>query len=462
MTLLAESINTFINPVEASALAHQPIKDRTYFAAKFTYLAVVVGYVVFLMNVVPVLAGLLLKNSRWFYPVSYAAALYLFGIVIALMTCALIGLLFRVVPTSRLRSIGASAQIAVFLMLFVGPRIAPLISRHLPAVSPVFASANPLLWFVSLALILQGPSPMILGWPAILSMLISSLFVMFGIRSLSEGYMTRVHLLLRSVPGGRRASKGRMGRVVRLLTGRPSGRAAFQFIYSMVRTDWQFRRTVVLMLVQFLLIPLIGIVRGLGHSPFAPGPPTAVHFLPHISGLAGLSICTMLTYSDQYKAAWIFLTAPLDGIQSFVRGIFWALWIPFTIVPLLLVPLFIWSWGLIDGLLFAAYCVAVGSFYLSVELFLLDGLPFANPPRQGAGMLAAPLIAGALIGAAIIVGLQWLFIFQSRLVTFAAGLAFAGGAYLIAKVSLGNLQTNVVHNLHVIASGRSSMFKELE
>jgi hypothetical protein len=129
-------------------------------------------------------------------------------------------------------------------------------------------------------------------------------------------------------------------------TRRPSGRAAFQFIYGMARTDWQFLRTVVPMLVQSLLIPLIGIVGGVGHSPFDPGPPTAVHLLPHISGLAGLSICTMLKYSDQYKAAWIFLTAPLDGIQSFVRGIFWALWIPFTIVPLLLVPLFVWSWGL--------------------------------------------------------------------------------------------------------------------
>jgi hypothetical protein len=112
--------------------------------------------------------------------------------------------------------------------------------------------------------------------------------------------------------------------------------------------------------------------------------------------------------------------------------------------------------------LFAGYCVAIGSLYLSVELFLLDGLPFANPPRQGAGMLAAPLILAAFIGALIIGGLQWLFIFKSRLVTAGAALAFGGGAYLIAKVSLGNLQTNVVHNLHVIASGRSSMFKEVD
>ena len=36
--LTMEAINTFLNPVEASALAHQPIREGTYFAAKLTSL----------------------------------------------------------------------------------------------------------------------------------------------------------------------------------------------------------------------------------------------------------------------------------------------------------------------------------------------------------------------------------------------------------------------------------------
>ncbi len=49
-----------------------------------------------------------------------------------------------------------------------------------------------------------------------------------------------------------------------------------------------------------------------------------------------------------------------------------------------------------------------------------------------------------------------------RLVTIGIVLVFAGLAYLMAQVSLRGVELNVLHNLHVIASGRPAMFKELE
>jgi hypothetical protein len=216
------------------------------------------------------------------------------------------------------------------------------------------------------------------------------------------------------------------------------------------------------MLIQFMIIPTIGLVRaGIRSSPFQPGPPSAAHFLPHISGVIGFLVCSMITYSNQHGGAWIFLLAPLDGIRAFVKGIFWALWLPMCAVPVLFLPALVWYWGAFDAMLFGAYSIAVVSFYLSWELLLIDGLPFANPPRAGRGSLAAPLVIAALIVAAILVVLQRFFIFQSRFVTLGAALVFAGGAYLMARVSLRNLEVNVMHNLHLIASGRSSMFTEV-
>jgi hypothetical protein len=67
----------------------------------------------------------------------------------------------------------------------------------------------------------------------------------------------------------------------------------------------------------------------------------------------------------------------------------------------------------------------------------------------------------ALVGAFIIVALQWLFLFQSRLVTAGTVLVFAGAAYVIAQTSLRYLEVNVLHNLHRIASGRTAMFQEV-
>jgi hypothetical protein len=75
--------------------------------------------------------------------------------------------------------------------------------------------------------------------------------------------------------------------------------------------------------------------------------------------------------------------------------------------------------------------------------------------------MIAPLVIAALIGAMILVLLQWLFIFQSRFVTAGATLAFAGTAYLVTRTSFRYLEVNITHNLHLIASGRTTMFAEI-
>jgi hypothetical protein len=76
--------------------------------------------------------------------------------------------------------------------------------------------------------------------------------------------------------------------------------------------------------------------------------------------------------------------------------------------------------------------------------------------------MAAPLVIAGLLIAVIIVGLQWFFILQSKLVTVGAVLVFAGSAYAIARTSLRFVETNVVHNLHRIGAGRTAMFKEVQ
>jgi ABC-2 type transport system permease protein len=463
LILTMEAVNTFFNPVEASVLAHQPIHDKSYFAAKFTYLATIVAYVVFPINIVPAMAGLSLKEAPWSYPVTYVVSVYLMGLFLTLIGCGILGLLFRVFPVARIRNTILWIQIGFFTLMGTGPRILGFLFRRARLTfSTTQSAAMPLNWFVGLALPGHDSAALLLTWPALLSMIFCAALITFGIHSLSAGYLTRVHVLLRSGPSRRPARTGLLGPVIRILTQKPSGRGAFHFVYAMTKTDWQFRRSVYPAVIQILILPLLAVIRiGLGHSPFAPGPPTAAQFLPHVSGIIGLTICAAIKYSNQHKAAWVFLMVPIEGIRSFVRGIFWAMWLPLAVLSLLLVPLFTWFWGIRDAMLFMAYSLAIGSFYLSIEMFLVDGLPFANPPESLKGSMTGPLVIVSAIGGLVIVLLQWLFIFQNRFVTAGAVLAFIGAAYLIAQASLRYVETNVMHNLHLIAIGRAAMFKEV-
>ncbi len=436
MTMLSiEAINTFMNPVETSVLAHLPIRDKSYFAAKLTYLAKVVAYVVIPINVIPALGGLNLKDSSWIHPITYLPAVYLLGLFIALFLCGILGFAFRIIPAARIRNLILWIRIGLVAFMFAGSGVirmfAPVSARFNIADSAAF----PVNWFVALALPGSRVLQTVATLPGMLAMAVSAGFISFGIHSLSEGYLSRVHILLRSGVSRKYGRPGLIGPLIGILTGRPSGRAAFQFVYGMARTDWQFRRAVYPALFQLLLLPLIGMVRGIGRSPFLPGAITAAHFLPHV-GLIGFLICPLLPFSDQHRAAWIFLMAPLESLRSFARGIYWALLFPVAVLPTVLLPLYVWKWGLADAALFTGYSIAVGSLYVSIELFNIDGLPFANLPQAVRGSLAAPLVIGIVLSAGIFVLLQWLFLFQSRLVAAGATVAFAGLAYIVARYSL--------------------------
>jgi hypothetical protein len=423
---------------------------------------VVVAVTVLPLNVVPALAALRVPDARWYFPLTYLVSMYLLGVCVTLFLCSILGILFRLIPLHRLRGFAASLQAGILLFLFLVPRLARFVGTNRIRLSPALRSAIPVNWFAALAVSGQGSPVMVWNGPALAAMLASAAFVALGLRVLSSGYLTNIHILLRGGSGKKRSSHEWLGPVVRRFTGRPSGRAAFAFMFSMAKSDWQFRRTALPMLIQFLVVLLFVLARGLGPTPFGAPLPTASYFLPHIAGLAGLSICAMLTSSNQHHAAWIFLTAPLDGIRSFARGIFWSVWLLMAALPAVIFPWCAWVWGVADGLLFSAYSFAIVTLYAAVEIFLVDGLPFANPPRKGSGFLAAPLVIGAMLGAAILVVLQWLFIFQLRFVTLGATVVVALTGYLVARVSLRNLETNVLHNLHVIASGRTAMFEEVE
>ena len=71
------------------------------------------------------------------------------------------------------------------------------------------------------------------------------------------------------------------------------------------------------------------------------------------------------------------------------------------------------------------------------------------------------MLAGFAIGG-LFVALQYFFIFRSLYVTAAAALLAGVSAGVLAKNTLRGVETNVIHNLHVIAAGRGRMFRELE
>jgi hypothetical protein len=454
LLIVMEAANSFFNPGEVAVLAHQPIGNATYIAAKTTYLVLVVLRAATALNGPAALAGLVKDEARWFYPITHLLAAYGTGLFVALLACAAFGVLFRLVPSARVRSVALWVQILVVMLplfLDLGARTARrVVASVIPLAADIDWSFVPVTWFSALAVAGQTAPAVPLRWPALLGLAVSAVFIVYGVRALSAGYLTRIVGVLRSGRsrrrGTQRSSTG--GRIVRALTGRPSGQAAYAFLLPMMRRDWQFRRAA----VQSALLLLFGgpavILSGRSTPPFGADRLPLVGLLPEFLPLFTLAVCSQLAFSDHYRARWIFATAPGVGRQGYVRGTYWAIWLPFVALPFgAILCFFGYYWGLRDAALFAAYGLAVASLLLAAQLLFVDGLPFGRPPQAERSFVLLPF----LIFGPVVIGIAWVLqghlIFRSRWTTALATLVFAGLAIVMARFSLRMLDVRVRRDL---------------
>ncbi len=465
MLLVMEASNSFLNPAEVAVLAHRPIAGATYFAAKLTYLVLVVLRATVSLNGPAAFAGLVKTDARWFYPLMHFVAACAAGLFLALVTCALLGLLFRIAPASRVRSAALWVQVVASMLplLFNVARrpLEQLMVAIAPPTSGVYWSFAPLTWFNAIAMAGQGGGLVSLRWPAAVSMIVSAAFVGFGVRSLSAGYMTRIVGVMRSRGTRWRVPlRSPLGRIVRALSGRPSGQAATGFISCMMRRDWQFRRGIIPLAVPMLLMVPALVRTTTGTSPFGEGRFSVVGFVPVLLSVVTLVVCQILSYSDHYRGAWIFVITPASGLRGFVRGVYWSIWLPFLALPFAVVMMVCSAyWGIADAALFAAYGLAFASLMFGLQLLLLDALPFTCAPSAERSAALVPFILFGPVAAVIAWGLQALLIFRSRLTTAVATVVFTWAAKAIAEYTLRLLDVKARHALGRQGGGPAEMFE---
>lgn len=441
--LLTETSNSLVNPVEGLILAHQPVNGATYTAAKLTHLLLVLLYLVPGLNLAPAIGVLVLKDSRWWYPFAYLAAALGAGLGIALACCALFGWLLRFVPARRLK---ATAQLVAALpmlgVMWFG-RLQRLLARvHVPGRLP------------------QGPA---VRWSLIAALAALAAAAVFGgVRSLSADFLIRVS----GVVHGEASAKTRMqrswtGALIARLFGGQAARAGSAFLTRMMLRDWQFRRQALTMLLPLLILGA-GAARNWRIDVFGTkfG---LLHVAPHLFGFVILFTCFLLPYGENYKALWVFLTAPAGSLDGFARGIWASLWLHFIVIPhaAILIPLAI-AWGLWHAVLFVAYSAVIASLYLSLTLRLVEGLPFMRQPDASRGSAMLPIMLAGGLAAGIMVAIQYFFVFRSPAIVVAVSGAGAVLAWFLTRSSLGAFEGSIRFNLSTASAETGTIYHEID
>jgi hypothetical protein len=438
--LVSEVSNTLINPVEALVLAHQPINGATYTAANLSHLLRILLYLVPGLNAVPAFMGLTLKQTRWSYPLIHLVAAFAAGLAVALVCCGIFGWLVRFVPTPRLKAAAQTAEfLPALLVTVLGPARRLFGQIHLPSWLAVP-------WTVQLALAL-----LILG------------VAIAGIRCLSLDYLVRVSSMVHTGSAAKTRDKqgtGFVGGLVHRFFGGQAARAGFEFVRRLMARDWQVRRQLIGLAPSLVMFAaLVG--GGWRASPFS-GKFTALHFLPHAFGFVLLGVCSALVYGSDYKAVWVFLLIPAPAFRQFGAGVFSAIWLLLVVAPhLALLPLLSYAWGVQDASVFVAFSFAIVSFYLSMEIRLIDGVPFGRQLQANRGALMFPILIGYMAVSGMVVAVQYLLIFHSIAAVLVTTVAAGTAAWLGTRHSLGIFETAMRHHLGTLSSESTMLYQEI-
>ncbi len=441
--LVSEVSDSLVNPVEALVLAHQPVDGATYIAAKLTHLGRILLYFVPGLNALPALAGLLLKGSRWFYPIEHMAAAFAVGIVAALLCCAVFGWLIRFLPPARLKSAGQIAEMLPWLLFFSW--------QYGQSVFIKFHRRD---------LLRHIPIPG--AWSIAGLAVISVVGVVFGIRSLSVDYLVRVSSIIHGRPARRaEVRRSALGEAAGRLCGGQAGRAGYEYVRLMMLRDWAFRRQLIPVL-PVLIAPVVLLLRGWRTDPFSAGF-TALHVLPHLFAFLLLMMCIALPYGNDHKGAALFQLAPSRAFGPFAGGVWICLWIWIVLLPhLLLLAALIAAWGIRDAGLFIAYSIAMASAWLGLEFRLVDAIPFSKQPVTNRNTFLLPLMLAGGIVIGILVALQYYFIFRSPLTVVAAIAVMGVAAILLTRSSLDAFAVSMRFHLGLASAQSSPFYREID
>lgn len=461
--LVSETADALLNPAELSVLGHRPVGSLTYLAAKMAY---VLGFALAVsgaLNILPALAGTTLEGTAWFYPFTHMAAAFLGAVFTTLVTCGLFGLLFRVVPVARVRGVALWVQLTGGLIVPLAPHLSRALNLRLD-VDAAYWSAVPLSWFASLALAGHASALPFDVRLAIPTAVASIGLIALGIHALTQGYMVRAAMAVRSRP--RPTTRRRSAPWLRLftrLTGSRAAAGASLFVFAVGVRDWQFRRATLRSVVPMLLITVLVLGRGL-RSPFSDGPGfTTAHVIPHLVALAVMAGADFLPYTDHYKARWVLLTMPASGLRGLVRGTFALLLLCGALAPAVVIAIATSVfWPARDALLYSAYAAGLMAFYVSAFAWLQSGLPFTRPPDPARASLNLSTMLGMMLLGLILGAIQAIWIFPDTVRVLAATAALALGASAAARVSIRILENRAPDQLREFVEGPRRMFASLD
>ncbi|WP_018750108.1 hypothetical protein [Paenibacillus sanguinis] len=384
MTSMISDFSTVLLDIrDRNILATKPVSKRTITMAKMIHIFIYLFFITGAVAIIPLAVGLV-KHGILFLLI-FLLELILMNLLIVVLTALLYLTVLRLFDGEKLKDIINYVQIGLTIAITVGYQV--LI--RLFDFTAIDIAFKPAWWQVLLPPAWAGAAFQVLLRPgtatdafiglAVLSVVVPlvAFFVYLKLMPALERNLQKL-----AEPDSRSESKGGgvVRRIANLLCSTPQERAFFRFAWTMLGTERDFKLKVYPTLGFSIIFPFIFLFSGNFQWDNMGSSESRAYLLIYFSGMMLPTIIKMLGYSSQYKAAWIYYTAPLENMNPAYKGTLLACLIR------LMLPLFIFQ-AVVFTVLFGAgilpdlIIVGVALQFYAIMSFLVisKGLPFSAP-----------------------------------------------------------------------------------
>lgn len=384
MTSMISDFSTVLLDIrDRNILATKPVNRRTITMAKTMHIFIYLFFLTGAIAIIPLVVGLV-KHGILFFLI-FLLELLLMNLLIVVLTALLYLTVLRLFDGEKLKDIINYVQIGLTITITIGYQV--LI--RLFDITAMDVTFKPAWWQVLLPPIWTGSAFQVLLQPGTAT----NAFVLLAVLSVVVpliaflAYLKLMPALERNLqklaePDSRSGSKGGgvVRRMARLICSTPQERAFFRFAWTMLGTERDFKLKVYPTLGFSIIFPFIFLFSGNFELENLGSGGSRMYLLIYFSGMMLPTIIKMLGYSSQYKAAWIYHTAPLENMNPVYKGTLLACLIR------LMLPLFILE-AIVFTVLFGAgivpdlIIVGVALQFYAIISFLIMGkaLPFSAP-----------------------------------------------------------------------------------
>ena len=401
MTMLAFTVisrlEVIINPTDYRTLAHLPVSSRTYFLVKFTRVLLYTVVFAGVLNLPPAILGIWSKNAPILFPAIYLLVSFMAAFCVVGFLSAFYGYLIKLYRWERFRDLVAYSQLVLAVLV-------PLCFYLIPRLISIFRIALvdwnqigelkwiyilPCSWFAGLVHFILGEIQSHFLYLSILAVASTVLLVVVPLGRISLKYSEHLSFLQESASRIGKVNR-RSRRGIASLLKNTETRAGFELVSIYLKRD---RNTKVRLFAKLgvslaAVVPMIPVIPELMGRPFSIGLAIGVSIYSFCVCAYALScLLSILRFSEDWKAAWIFTIVPVESHDSFFKGAKLAI-IAYFVVPyfIILTGIYVFLWHPFSAMVYILPSLIGSLCYLSRCWTSMVTLPFSQEPQEKKGI----------------------------------------------------------------------------